>query len=408
MIYLTDFSYSSENNTYLLSCKVANAGPCDELYYRCTANGLAPKEPPTSAWAVLGLLYPAMASGQDIRCDKPIGEDLLFALNGDIQALLCAYDARLKRITIDAPVADHSKATTPDGCATGFSAGVDTFTTLKMYSGDDAPGCLRLNTLTTFNVGAMGSPDRSQPLFQDYSERLAEFSQREGYNWLTADSNLGVFYQGASLCGFQKTHVLRNISAAYAFEAVLGSYLYSSSYPFSDINRSNDDMAFIEPLLLPLVSTQNLRCISAGAGFSRLGKMAYIHDYKPAQAYLDVCVEIPEKRVGAAYRNCSRCWKCARALVTLDALGSCDHYGAVFNLNTYKSNKKHAWERVVASALEGKPADIDTLSFLDERGMRFGSYPVAAMKARLKGLIRKMPVLHRSAVALKSWRKQKS
>ena len=54
---------------------------------------------------------------------------------------------------------------------------------------------------------------------------------------------------------------------------------------------------------------------------------------------LDVCVANPDKRLALEKLNCSRCWKCTRTLLTLEALGRLDAFEKVFDLPYYRTHR---------------------------------------------------------------------
>lgn len=383
MIVCDQFQFDQKADRRHLECSVSHPALPARLYFDCVSDRLEHRDRLSANWALLTLLYPAMALGEDLHIDHDVSDELLFAVNNDVQPLLLTYESGLKRIKVTSSGISEPLRNDGKGVGTGFSAGVDTFTTLQLYTRDDAPGDLRIKYLTTFNVGAMGGTRAAAGLFEKYAERLAGFAGDAGYNRFAIDSNMDDFYQNR-LCGFQKTHVIRNAAAAYVFEDMLSGYLYSSTYPYNDILSGHDDMAYIEPLLLPLISTGPFRLFSAGSGLSRLDKMKVIADYPPAFAHLDVCVSNPMERAAAQQTNCSRCWKCTRAMLTLDAIGTLDSFNAVFDLDGYRKNRGYAYGKVVESALLGKPADRDTLEFLKEKNLTVGSYPVVAAKKYVK------------------------
>lgn len=71
-----------------------------------------------------------------------------------------------------------------------------------------------------------------------------------------------------------------------------------------------------------LLSTEATDSISTGSQYTRAAKTAQVAEIEPSYRHLDICVEPGTSRSG--FRNCSRCWKCARTMVTLEALGKLD------------------------------------------------------------------------------------
>jgi hypothetical protein len=352
------------------ACEVVHEQLPGELFFRLNSDLSPAAESPSSNAFILGLLWPAMVLGEDLIIEGEVSEELIYVANNDLQALLVAYEPALKRVAVSVEGSLPSSAPRQRSVATGFSAGIDTFTTLKLYSNGGVPGISGIDTLTTFNVGAMGNTTESVALFEKYCKRTIEFAKSTSRSWINVNSNLDDFYNSKN-CGFQKTHNIRNLAAAYACESVISDYLYSSTYPYYDINSDNFDMAFIEPMLVALISTQSLNIYSAGASFSRLEKTKFISDYEPSFDLLDICVGHPMERAQSAYPNCSRCWKCARALITFDALGKLSNFSAVFDVEKFLRNRSYAYEEILLGAIEGRPADRDVAEFFKERGKTF-------------------------------------
>lgn len=91
------------------------------------------------------------------------------------------------------------------------------------------------------------------------------------------------------------------------------------------------DMAeFCESYLVPLIRTENVELIIDGCQYRRTQKTENIADWKIAQKYLNVCINSKDGT------NCSRCSKCMRTLIPLDAMGKLDKFSGTFNLDVYR------------------------------------------------------------------------
>lgn len=318
-----------------------------------------------SDWALCAMLLPAMRLGEDIDLSGRPHDELLFFCQGDLQDALQHAIPGLSRIGI------HCRGTTkpePAGArvaATGFSAGIDSFFTLKSYGAEETPPELRVKLLTTYNVGALGAAGKARPLFERYSQRLAQFANAHNCDWVTVDTNLDALCRAVQL-GFQQTHSLRNCAATMLVAGNVSVYLYSSSYAYPHVNRGVGDLAFHDPVILPLLSRPGLRFISAGAGRSRLEKTIDVANYPPSFSKLDVCIGSPDERALSKRPNCSRCWKCSRALLTFERLGVLEQYKEVFEIESYKRMRDKALASVRRKAHDGSPNDVDLLQFLGE------------------------------------------
>ena len=300
---LSEFRCDPFNGGRTLSCKVTGGDFPDRLEYIVTGSDVPEGAPPTADFALAAMIYPAMMLGRDLIVEGSISRDLHFSAADDLQSLLASFRPRLNRVRVEAEIAPNPPELGAR-CGTGYSAGVDTFTTLAIYERANAP--MPITDLAIFDVGAFGKSrtDAQQKLVERNIHRLVSAAVISGRGWYTVRTNLNDFYNPLKKASFQKTHSIRNASAAIALQDILGHYLYSSSYPYSDINSRNDDMAFIEPMLMPLLSTGHMRLVSAGSGFSRLEKMRIVSDYAPAYDALDVCVAPAEERSHRV--NCSK------------------------------------------------------------------------------------------------------
>lgn len=386
MIKVSDFTFLQDGNSRECSCRIEGGPFPERLFFKGDANALPDFTAPSGNFALVGLLYPAMVLGEDLVIDASVSPLLLYTIQHDVQSLLIDYHPELKRIKVSATSVTLAPLQVPSDVATGFSAGVDTFTTLTLFTANDVPDSRRLTSLTTFDVGAMGSFDVSSEIFEKYSRRVRDYAKDNDFIWQTARSNLNQFY-GAVSANFQTTHVIRNVAAALIFEDIYGCYLYSSTYPYRNINSKNDDMSYIEPMLLPLLSTETLQFASAGAGLARVQKTELISTSQSAMTMLDVCVASAEVRMKSKFLNCSKCWKCSRMMVNLDVLGRLDDFAGIFDLEYYRSNKDHMFLTVFESAQKGKPADQDLMALMRELNFNFKVPKAAMLRHRLQALI---------------------
>jgi len=387
MIRACDFRFAQNGTSRECSCRVEGGSFPDRLVFEGEADALPEFTAPSGNFALLGLLYPAMALGEDLEIDATVSPALLYSAQHDLQSLLIAYRPELRRIKVSASSAKPLPHGSSRSVATGFSAGVDTFATLALFTADDIPEGLRLRNLTTFDVGAMGPYHLSSEIFEKYSRRVRDYSRDHGFAWQTVRSNLELFYSAlndAFHCRFASTHVIRNAAAAFAFEDIYSCFLYSSSYPYEDINTDHNSMGFLDPIILPLLSTETLQFKSAGAGLARHHKTELISSYQPAMKILDTCVDTPTARVRSEKPNCSRCWKCVRTMVNLDALDRLDDFSEVYDVDYYRSNKERLMLIVYEFAFRGKPTERDLLALLRERGFDPGVSKVALTKLRYR------------------------
>jgi hypothetical protein len=128
-------------------------------------------------------------------------------------------------------------------------------------------------------------------------------------------------------------HTLRNVAAAHSVASV-GTYIYASAgYPLSFQSLSiHPEIARTDLLLLPMLSSTELRCISGDAEKTRLEKIVGIAELDIVHEFLQVCSYSVDV-------NCSSCDKCLRTMLAIDILDKSSKFSKVFNFKLYSSKK---------------------------------------------------------------------
>lgn len=361
---LNNLALTLSANIIKLSCIVNTETSSNELWFKISGLPSSELENSNYNFALVGLLLPAMLEGENILVEGAISAKLFYYLNNDLQDILKIFEPSLHRIKIIATSLDKNKQLLKQRVATGFSAGVDSFSTIKLFSDENQQTqSLSITDLCTFNVGAMGrfeNPDVDK-LFTSYANRTSSFAIKKCFNNITIDSNLDSFYQFP--LGFEKTNTFRNISAALCLEGYLGYYLYSSSFDIKDIKVSDSyNSAYMDPIILPMLSTENICFVSSGATLGRYTKTKLIACDEDARQLLDVCTKPAKNRLKQAKVNCSNCFKCQRTLLTLDSLGVLHKFSEVFDLNYYQKNKKRFFAATFLRSKQGSALDAELIN----------------------------------------------
>ena len=275
--------------------------------------------------ALVGLLIPAMHSGEDLHLDGPVSSHLLGAANSSLQESLRVVIPRLRRIHVSS--SSRVPGTAPaEGVATGFSAGVDSYFTVLRHRDASSLHGTALTHLVHSNVGSHGINGRE--VFAARTARLIRPAGELGISLVPVDSNLSEFYR----LPFQQTHSLRNASIAHLLAGGIGRYLSSSTGSDRDARlMETGDIASADNIILPLLSTPTVQVESAGGDTSRFRKTLLLTQSPSTFSTLQVCAK---SRIDA--KNCSMCWKCLRTMVTLDVLGSLEEYSESFDLTRYR------------------------------------------------------------------------
>lgn len=307
--------------------------------------------------ALVALLIPAMGRQEDIEVHGTISERLYYTLSKQYQAILSTVIPSLEPIEIRAseilPAQDGGT-----GVATGFSAGVDSFSVLADHYYSETPDGFEITHLLFNNVGSHGSG--AERHFRERYEMIRPAAEKIGLPFVMVNSNVDAFYDDF---GFQLTHTPRNCAVPLLLQSGIGRFYYGSAFSYQDISvEKTYDMAYSDPAALPLLSPEGLDMLSVGSEYTRVEKTIQIAEIDDSHDSLNVCV-----RPGSA-GNCSDCWKCRRTLLTLEIAGLLDRYTEVFDLDVYRQRREDYMGRVLAS---DDSLLREIVAFADERGFEF-------------------------------------
>jgi hypothetical protein len=286
---------------------------------------------------VIACLLPAMMAGKNIVVKGEMSSKLYYNITHLLIAALKVYLPTAHLITVKADRLLTSYAGRGSGVLSGFSGGIDSFCNYYDHTGDRSPDEYRITHFVYNNVGSHGQhgSDNDFNVFATHAQKLRQFAEEEGKPLITVNSNLDSFMG----MNFQLTHTIRNVTVALLLQKLASKFLYPScsQIRYTEVKPSFD-IAGLDAVILPLLGTEHLECITSGAQYERSEKTAIVANMPTSWRYLDVCVEPYHAKTGKL--NCSRCWKCMRTQMTLDACGKLENYGQVFDLAEYQRYKK--------------------------------------------------------------------
>ncbi|MFC4987854.1 hypothetical protein [Saliphagus infecundisoli] len=307
--------------------------------------------------ALLALLIPAMERDEDIHIAGTVSERLYYSLSRPYQAFLKAVIPSLSSIEIHANSVQPTQGQA-SGVATGFSAGIDSFAVLADYYYNDDRADSTITHLLYNNVGSHG--DGGEQLFRERYERLQRTIEKIGLPSVAVNSNMDAFYDGFT---FQKTHTVRNTAVALLLQGGIGTFLYGSTFDYEEICvKPTYDMAYTDPVGLPLLSTDGIETRDVGCEYTRVEKTLIVSDIVDSHESLDICAR-PDSA-----SNCSDCWKCRRTLLTLEIAGLLDRYTEVFDLRAYRDGREQYMAEVLAS---DDPLLEEIVTFAEEQNFEF-------------------------------------
>ena len=150
------------------------------------------------------------------------------------------------------------------------------------------------------------------------------------------------------------------------------------------------DLTTFEPIILDLLSNEEMNFRSSGAALDRMEKTRLISNYPPAYRYLDTCVASAEKRANLSKPNCSKCWKCARTMITLDLLQQLHNFSEVYDIDYYQTHKLDLLELVYKKKRSGSFGDNQLWDLLQESSLLKSEATFAKRRYLLRSLIRRV------------------
>lgn len=299
---------------------------------------------------VLPMLLCGIKYKEDIEVDGFLSEKLYYNIKNNLIYTLSIpfHSERLIEV--------RSKGTkvmnyTPTAVGCGCSLGVDSFSAMLRHFSPECPDGFKITHLTNFNVGAYGNDfEKGHESYLKALESVREFSENEGFPLVLIESNMGAFFKEQT---FNWSGPVRTMSTALSMQKLFRRYYYASGHNNADFEIT-DIMGHFASLVIPMFSTENIEFIVADQDRSRVEKTIAIADNPLTQKYLHVCLrEIRANNQGKEYlrdvkfRNCTRCDKCWRTLITLDVLGLTEKYKDIFDLDFFYSIKNSIIEDVV-------------------------------------------------------------
>lgn len=312
---------------------------------------------------LVSLLYPAMAYGENIEIDGPVSEKLFYNVTQYVTHILLVYSPWLKTIDIHAKETTDRVIDSATHVGTGFSGGVDSFSTIYDRFANEANPKYKIDTLLNLNVGNYygKNPDETDALFQRAYKRLSGFPNSAALPYVPVNSSLAYVY--GERWKFQKMHLLCTFSAVLALQNHFRRYYFASTFSYKELpegmtfGRDFDIAEFADVYICQFLSTETLSFIPDGHQYTRFQKTERISHYPPTYEFLEVA---PPDSVGK--QPVTRP-KSIRVLTSLDTLGRLDLYSKIFDLEEYKRRRFFIRCQVVVDHLNKNPFAIDNVEF---------------------------------------------
>ena len=170
---------------------------------------------------LVAALYPAMYFHENIEIDGPVSKKLLHNINHYVQAIIKDYEPKSGNIEIttteNTPPPTFCK-TLKAHVGTGFSGGVDSFSTLNDNFFFESDPDYKVDTLFFFHVGQYGYDYNNPKTWERALNRYQitkEFAKEVGLNSIFMNTNLFEFY----LPAWEYDAVIRRRESTYCYSA---------------------------------------------------------------------------------------------------------------------------------------------------------------------------------------------
>lgn len=286
---------------------------------------------------MVAAVYPAMFYNEDVEIDGNVSQRLHFNITRYVPSIVKAYRQEMHQVQFN--VKGYAYAHQIEkGVGTGFSAGVDSFSTFVDHFVNEDQKEYKISSLFFFNVGSHGGGgEGARKKFHARYDLLKGFPKEVGLPYIPLDSNLFDFYL---FYWEYDAGIFCRACAILVLQKCISKYFLSGSDSYADVMytafnpRTTDLAELADTFLNPMLSTESIEIITDGAQYTRTEKTESIVKYSPTQDYLNVCVDHWANHTTAV--NCGVCSKCLRTLIAIESIGLLDKYSKVFDLSKYK------------------------------------------------------------------------
>ena len=321
-----------------------------------------------------------MRKGFDIVSEAPVSRSILHSLKTRLIPGMTNHSKVYHAIDIIAEPSDlaYENAGHVGLC---WSAGCDCFYTYMTHL--HAPDAYKPTHLLNINAGVFEGADHKEK-FQRASEKCIADAGIFGLKALNMDTNLHLVFPLLYLSVCPE----RLAACMLSVQKELSAGFISSTHYLGHMSYEDNDAAFYELVIQDALSNQNITLSAPGVEVTRIEKLRRLSDFEPAQRMLHVCVM-------SGKTNCMTCGKCVCVVTALDAMGTLERFGAVFDLKYYRDHKDEIWGQVIYRAqLNEHYAEV--LAVLKESNKTPGEG--ALSRARILAAVHKASNAHRRAM----------
>ncbi|MCD4673038.1 MAG: hypothetical protein K8R77_10275 [Anaerolineaceae bacterium] len=196
-------------------------------------------------------------------------------------------------------------------CVTLFSGGVDSSYTLMSHLPEHEKNPAYQVKGALF-IHGMDIPLQNKKSYEKSLQIFETQLSPLGVDVIPCATNLHYFTSG--LLGWETAHGSALIGSGLVLDKMISSLLIPASDTIECLVPLGSS-----PMIDHLLSTETVKVVHQGSTVLRIDKVAAISSWQPARNFLRVCTD-EDKR--SAVNNCSKCEKCLRTMVMLQACDS--------------------------------------------------------------------------------------
>ena len=259
------------------------------------------------------LLLPAMHRREDLTIEGRVDPRLL-RQSGQVQEILVGWYDDLTPVQIHAEPGSPEPRTPASGIGSFFSGGVDSFHTLIESQSGHIPlagtvtHIVYVRSTAGSNYRGFGVPLRVSDDTAFMEREMIEVARQKKVEIIPVDMNMQALFPNFNWDTHY--HGAAMATLAHCLSRGIGLQIISSSFTYPNLRPWGS-----HPMTDPLWSSDKLRLYHYGCHVSRAEKAADVVGNDPvAMEHLRVCLY-------DAAKNCGKCQKCVRTMISLDIAG---------------------------------------------------------------------------------------
>lgn len=323
------------NNLIVIKATISKDSIHRELFYAVDEN-LEEYIDETLNPFVFSSFLIAVQEKEDLKITGPCSQRFIYGVKNLLNPAFKKMGLYTPKIYAETLMNDFENINISCGCATGLSGGIDSLCTVLDHLQNPES---KLTHLVQF------FPNHRVAEFDRLFTKDKHTEQNDAYNdKMSREFNLPVVKVYSNFMEyikyhFEQVHAFCNVSHAMLLKGMISKYLYSTGYPIEKTCLNFEDTSHYELLICQVVNRPDFEMISYQPAFSRMDKTMSVAKSEVAQKNLCVCVK---NDIGNG--NCTTgCFKCARTITSLEALGVLEKFKDSFDLDLYSSEKNRIW-----------------------------------------------------------------